>query len=259
MRSTARLVIVVAAAAVSPSGGRAATPPTPIVVELFTSEGCSDCPAADALLTRLASTQPIAEAHIVALGEHVDYWDRQGWRDRFSSAALTRRQQGYGARFSLASIYTPQMVVDGRAELVGSDAADARRAIGRAASASHGTLRAEVEVDDNRPILRSMLNASNLPLGKGDRADIVVAITEEGLTTDVKAGENRGRVLAHAPVVRYMAVVGEATDAAAAARADIPLEAGWRRDRLSVAAFVQLRRGGPILASTVVPMPAVRR
>src|SRR4051794_37883402 len=104
-----------------------AAPPTPIVVELFTSEGCESCPPADVLLQQLASTQPVAGAQIIPLSLHVDYWDQLGWKDRFSSALLTNRQRTYGARFNIDSVYTPQIVVDGRSELVGSDGAAARK------------------------------------------------------------------------------------------------------------------------------------
>src|SRR5438034_10624758 len=114
-----------------------AAAPMPILVELFTSEGCSDCPPADTVLGQLIRTQPIGGAEIVGLGEHVDYWDRLGWKDRFSSAALTGRQQLYQTRFGTESIYTPQMVVDGRAEFVGSDAPAARKAIEKALALPH--------------------------------------------------------------------------------------------------------------------------
>src|SRR5436305_248711 len=161
-----------------------AAPPTPVLIELFTSEGCSDCPAADALLDKLVATQPVAGAEIIALGEHVDYWDRLGWKDRFSSAALTNRQQIYGARFSTESIYTPQMVVDGIAEFVGSDANAARRAIAKAVAAPHGTVSIDVQPDVARPALHIGITGADLPkIGRGDRADIVVAVTEDGLKT----------------------------------------------------------------------------
>src|SRR4051794_27969654 len=112
-----------------------------VVLELFTSEGCSSCPPADQFLQRLVDSQPIADVQIIALGEHVDYWDRLGWKDRFSSALFTTRQQTYGNTFNLSSIYTPQIVVDGRAELVGTDAEAARLAIERARAQAHGTVR----------------------------------------------------------------------------------------------------------------------
>jgi hypothetical protein len=275
-----RISLLFAVALVIASGGLRAAPPTPVIVELFTSEGCSDCPPADTLLDKLIATQPIAGVEIIGLGQHVDYWDRLGWKDRFSSAALTNRQQLYQARFSTPSIYTPQMVVDGRAELVGSDASAARRAIERSLTSAHGVMRVTIDEDatrgdsgvsrglqprgrgSNSGALHISVAASDLPrFGGGDRADIIVAVTESGLRTDVKRGENHGRTLSHAPVVRYMATVGQvASDGStsASAQADIPIDPDWQRDRLTVVAFVQERRGRTILASASVPLKNAR-
>jgi len=147
---------------------------TPVIVELFTSEGCSDCPPADTLLQTLITTQPIGGAEVIALGEHVDYWDRLGWKDRFSSAALTARQHGDQTLFNTDSIYTPQMVVDGRAEFVGSDAAAAKKAIDRTLAASHGVVSvatADRSGASPAPQLSLSVTVSDLPrIARGDRA-----------------------------------------------------------------------------------------
>jgi len=254
-----RCLLLIFVALLMRSDGLGATPPTPIVVELFTSEGCSDCPPADTLLEKLIATQPVAGAEIIALGEHVDYWDRLGWKDRFSSAVLTNRQQLYQTRFGTESIYTPQMVVDGRAEFVGSDAAAARKAIERTLRLPHGTVKIDLS---GAGALQVAVAVSDLPpVARGDRADIVILVTESGLRTEVKRGENRGHTLSHAPVVRYLATIGQVAEegsTTAPARAEIPLAADWQRDRLAVVAFVQQVRGRTILAAASVPLKNAR-
>jgi hypothetical protein len=260
-------VAALLAFAVGLTGVSAAAPPgptlPPIVIELFTSEGCSSCPPADALLQTLVDAQP----NVIGLGLHVDYWDELGWKDRFSSAALTSRQRVYGTRFGTESIYTPQMIVDGRAEFVGSDAAAARRAIDRAVQAPHGLVHIAVEqttvprasARDRRvegTAVHVTVTATDLPKpGKGDRGEIVVAIIEDHLRTDVKRGENHGRTLAHAAVVRQLAAVGDASaDGPSSSATDIVLEPDWQRDHLKIVAFVQERRSRTIVASAVAPL-----
>ena len=263
------LCLLTAALALAGSGAsgcraHAAPPatPTPVLVELFTSEGCSDCPPADSLLASLVERQPVPGAQIIGLGLHVDYWDQLGWKDRFSSAALTNRQQVYGVRFNLDSVYTPQMIVDGRAQLVGSDAAAARRAIEQAAAAPHGTVRIEVESGTGGPKTVAVhVIADSLPsLGRGDRADVIVAITEDRLRTEVKRGENHGRTLTHAAVVRSMTTIGRtAAEGPTTASAAIPIGDDWQRDQLKVVAFVQDPRGRAILASASRPLQNASR
>jgi hypothetical protein len=235
---------------------------TPIVVELFTSEGCSSCPPADALLASLESSQPVEGAEIVALGHHVDYWNQLGWRDRFSSGVLTERQRVYARALNVESIYTPQLVVDGRAELVGSDAAGARRAIQRALDAPHGRVRIDVE-PSGRDALALAISTSEIPPGsRGDHDEVIVAVTEDRLKTDVRRGENHGRLLAHVAVVRSLTKAGEAKPGTGVARlsvARLPIAADWNRDNLKIVAFVQEERSRHILTAAARPVPSTER
>jgi len=238
------LIALLAAIGAALAAPRAEEARTSIVVELYTSEGCESCPPADVLLQQLASAQPVAGAQIIPLSLHVDYWDQLGWKDRFSSAQLTNRQRVYGTRFNLDSVYTPQMVIDGRSELVGSDAGAARKAIAKAAATAHGIVRI------GRAGSVVTIAASGLP--PHDRADVIVALTEDHLTSNVTRGENHGRTLTHTAVVRTLAVAGEAVGPAAEARTTLTIDPSWRRDELRIVAFVQERRGGAILASNAI-------
>ena len=196
------------ALAIAPLGSAGAGA-TAVLVELFTSEGCSSCPPADRLLATLIDT-PIAGSEVIGLSEHVDYWDALGWKDRFSSIAMTNRQRRYAQIFNIDSIYTPQMVVDGRAELVGGDASAARNAIMKAIAAPHATIAIGLEHRAADRIVAG-ISVTDVPkVSRGDHAEILVAVTESELRSDVRGGENRGRLLTHAAVVRQMAIVGEA-------------------------------------------------
>jgi hypothetical protein len=236
-------------------------PRTPVIVELFTSEGCSSCPPADRLLATLAATQPVEGAEVIPLGLHVDYWDQLGWRDRFSSGAATNRQRVYSRVFNIDSIYTPQLVVDGRAELVGSDASGARRAIERALDAPRGQLQVDVEPSGADGVALSV-SASALPqTSHGDRDELVVAITEDHLESDVRRGENHGRVLTHVAVVRSL-VTGEAKPGDGPTRFTVPrlpIGEDWNRDNLKIVTFVQEARSRHIVAAASRPVPSAHR
>jgi hypothetical protein len=252
------IVAAIAIVLMSASGRAMPAPRVPVLVELFTSEGCSSCPPADQLLARLQSDQPVDSAEIVPIGLHVDYWDRLGWKDRFSSAALTNRQQVYGANFRLDSVYTPQMIVDGRTQLIGSDGKAVVKAIGEALRAPHAAVL--LSVDAAGADIEVRVAVEQLPaLGHADRAEVVVAVTEDRLTSNVTRGENRGRTLTHAAVVRSMTAIGQVAAGESSLRARVPIGADWNRDALKVVAFVQEQRGRAILGASAASLRSGRR
>jgi hypothetical protein len=203
------------------------------IVELFTSEGCSSCPPADAVLERLET------GGAIVLGEHVTYWDRLGWKDRFSAEAFTLRQEEYVRRFRIDSAYTPQMVVNGEAEFVGSDEGRARQEISKAARQPKAKL--ELSRDDGAVSIK----VAGLPAAaKG--ADVILAVTETRLDSDVRGGENGGHKLRHTGVVRSMTTVGRVDGKAAEAgdysgRARYHVDPSWKRENLKVVVFLQDR------------------
>src|SRR4051794_13895125 len=168
----------------------------PVLVELFTSEGCSSCPPADALLERLDRTQPVAGAQIIVLSEHVDYWNHIGWADPYSSPTFSARQQQYARRFRTQGPYTPQMVVDGRTEFVGSDARSAESAVRDA------LMQSKVAVHITRNEGSADIEIEPLQTGKMHKAGVFVAWAAVTGTQDVLRGENKGRHLRHVSIVK---------------------------------------------------------
>jgi len=178
--------------------------PRTVVVELFTSEGCSSCPPADALLQKLVRERSTDGTRIIALGENVDYWNRVGWRDPFSDAQFSNRQSDYARTFRNDQVYTPQMVVKGQAEFVGSDEERARQEIGRAAQGRQAFVPLNLMVSMPAPgQLQIGVDAAAAKGVSGNYA-IYYAVTEDGLDSKVARGENAGRHLTHAAVVRHL-------------------------------------------------------
>ncbi len=214
----------------------------PVVVELFTSEGCSSCPPADAALLEL-SQKPMPEGtQLILLGEHVDYWNYIGWTDRFSSAQFSQRQGDYAKQFKLNSPYTPQMVIDGRVQFVGNDLADVRQKIGAAAK-DPKPAKVTLQWEGNNKLRIAVAAPEN------ERAKVLLAVTEDGLSTQVGKGENGGRTLHHAAVVRQLREVGTLDKGKFDASVDVAPKADWKIAQLKVAVLVQDAATGQILGA----------
>ena len=197
----------------------------PIMVELFTSEGCSSCPPADALLAELAG-----RPEVLALSFHVDYWDRLGWKDPFSSPEASERQRRYGELLGLATVYTPQVVVDGKWQAVGSDRADVEHELSLAA-------RNRREVPVTLVLDHGQAHIKLGPGGDAASAAVLLIGFDRRHVTVVKRGENGGRTLAHVDVVRGIAEIGQLDGGSDEFEAPV----GWQCDR--IAAVVQAADG----------------
>lgn len=218
---------------------------TAVIVELFTSEGCSSCPPADLLLQTLEDQQPVAGVRIITLGEHVDYWDRLGWRDSFSSAQFTGRQEEHSRMFRDDGPYTPEMVIDGTAGFVGNDSEQALRSIALAGRGPKAAMQVKVGARKLTIHADALKHAS----------DVVVAITERNLVSHVSRGENAGRQLTHTAVVRWLRTIGKTRPGEAfSAEVDIPAEKAWKIENLQAVVFLQDRSTRKIMGAAGAPM-----
>jgi len=239
MRRGLPVLLLALASSAAPSPVRAAGAPgasSPVVVELFTSQGCSTCPPADRLLARLGRE---AGANVVALSFHVDFWNHLGWSDPFSRADWSRRQEAYGRQFASA-LFTPEAVVGGTAAILGSDEQALRAAI--AAAAGRPAVRVALEVEPSADSLRARVELQVPAELQGRKFDLLLAVVESGLSTAVGRGENAGRSLSEDFVVRSLSRAGRLgarTGATARFSATLPLAAEWSRDKLGVVAFLQ--------------------
>jgi hypothetical protein len=220
----------------------------PVVVELFTSEGCSSCPPADALLTEFARQRVAGNAELILLGEHVEYWNSPAWTDRFSSPVFTERQRDYVQQLHLATPYTPQIVIDGHLQGVGNDTAAVRRLIADASSRPKPS-----------SVSLRLLSTDRLQITVEDsshgRQRVLLAITEDDLTTNVRGGENGGRVLKHSAVVRELKPLGNTTSGGFQTTVNFPAKSDWKKQNLRVVVVVQNPSSGQILGAASIPYP----
>lgn len=232
----------------SPDGKR-----TPVIVELFTSEGCSSCPPADKTLELLLKEQPFAGAEIIGLSLHIDYWNRLGWADPFSSAQFSERQSEYANLFKREDVYTPQMVVDGRREFVGSNMREAQKAIEESAKIAKADVTISAKTENGAVALD--IKIENLP-PNFENAVVMLAVTENNLASSVLRGENSGRKLNHAAVTRKLTSIGniKSGEKSFAAAQSLQLEKNWKTDNLSAVVFVQDAKTRQIIGAAKISL-----
>jgi hypothetical protein len=224
----------------------------PVLVELFTSEGCSSCPPADALLLKIDASQPIAGAELIVLSEHVDYWDHEGWKDLYSSAALTDRQSAYVTTLGLKTAYTPQLIVDGTKEMSANDPEQVEKALQSAQTAAKVPVRIDqVSADAGDPSVLSVRIEAD---GNSDKhnADVYVAVALDHVESQVLHGENGGRHLTHVAVVLQLTKIGKLPKGKSFDQTvRLKLKPGTDPKNVRIVAFVQEPGPGRLLGAAL--------
>jgi hypothetical protein len=220
-----------------------------VLVELFTSEGCSSCPPADAVLAELDRRKSFAGAPVIVLSEHVDYWDHDGWRDPFSSEEWTNRQNFYNQRFRLDSVYTPQMVIDGTQQTVGSNAVQIALELQKAAEHQD---KATLEIKNatwSGDVLQATVSVANSPAEAAKGTSLYAVLADDSDTSNVARGENSGRTLKHVAVVRVLRKVGK-LQGPYSGQVQIALPHGVVHGKMRLILFAQKDENGPVLGAT---------
>ncbi|MCO5949770.1 DUF1223 domain-containing protein [Mucilaginibacter flavidus] len=213
------------------------------VIELFTSEGCSSCPPADALVAKIEKESNGKPVYILAY--HVDYWNRLGWKDQFSSADFSKRQNEYAHYLNLQSVYTPQIVVNGKTEFVGSEEGTLRNAI-HAGLQKTSTTQVELTIagmEAKQAVLKYAVE------GADKNTVLQVAVLEKAAVSKVGAGENGGRTLSHVQIVRKLQ---QLTLAGNSGTASISLPNGFDSKSWEIIGFLQNRANGTITGAARV-------
>ena len=216
----------------------------PVLIELFTSEGCSSCPPADALVQKLDAYQPIAGAQLIVLSEHVDYWDHDGWKDPNSSSALTERQSAYVRVLGLSAPYTPQLIVDGTTEVHANEPQQLEKVLRNEATTPRVGVRiGAVSVDAGDPTVLRVHVDTDTNLEKHN-ADVIVAVALDHVESQVLHGENGGHRLTHVAVVQQLTKIGKLQKGKTFAE-DVQLKLKPGTDPKNVRLIVFVQESGP--------------
>jgi hypothetical protein len=251
MRTISTFFLVAGLAAVS-WGADGKKAPVPVLVELFTAEGCSSCPPADAWLLQMDKAQPLAGAQLIVLSEHVDYWDRDGWKDPYSSSQFTERQTEYTRALRVDSPYTPQVVVNGTVNLNLTDSPSVGQTFQKAATASTLPVTiSSVAVDPSNPaILHARVEVDGS--SAEHNADIYEAVALDHAESQVLRGENGGKHLSHVAVVQQLSKIGKMEKGKTFSRViDLKLKPGTDPKNTRLIIFVQESGPGKVLGAAL--------
>ncbi|MEO6802953.1 MAG: DUF1223 domain-containing protein [Granulicella sp.] len=225
-----------------------------VLVELFTSEGCSSCPPADALLRQINGQQMRPGKLIVGISEHVTYWNSLGWKDPFSATAYTERQEAYAQRFGTSGPYTPQMVINGQEQFVGSDKTALLRALAKQSQPSPLSLRIEsMAIQGDHLALNFTWHGTSVP----GSTQIFAVIADDTDQSSVLRGENSGRTLVHASVARSISHISTLRGPGKNSVSIVlpPVTRGGLRQAQHVILFAQKEGLGQIMGVTSEPIP----
>jgi hypothetical protein len=225
---------------------------TPVLLELFTSEGCSSCPPADAWLQQLDAQQPVPDAQVIVLSEHVDYWNHDGWTDPYSSSFVTERQAAYVRVLGISSAYTPQVIVDGTNELHLDNQQQVKDVLRKASKAPQIPVSiGSVHVEGSAPaILRAHIEVDGT--SSRHNADIFAAVALDHAESQVLRGENGGHRLKHVAVVQELVKIGKLEKGKAFIQDyQLKLKAGQDPKNLRLVVFVQESGPGNVLGAAL--------
>lgn len=210
------------------------------VLELFTSEGCSSCPPADALMGKIQNEYKDGQVYVLAY--HVDYWDKQGWKDIFSNADYTKRQYDYAQWLGIEPVYTPQVIINGKTEHIASQESIVRASITKALS-KPAIAKLSLKVIQKN----DALTVTHTISGASKNSRLLLAIIQKTAQSKVKRGENGGRVLSHYQIVRNLH--STALNTSGKGSANISLPKGFNSKEFEVIGFVQDMNSGAILGA----------